>query len=57
MTKADLVRKYYLLTELVNRLQVRLAFAPNDSVASLQCELAKADEAQTWALVLASSDA
>lgn len=54
MTKADLVRKYYLLTELVNRLQVRLSFAPADSVAALQLDLAKADESGTWAAVLAS---
>jgi hypothetical protein len=49
MTKDQLIRKYFLLNELVNRLQLR-----GDSVSALQCELAKAEEAQTWAAILAA---
>jgi hypothetical protein len=44
-------RLYFLLAELVNSLQNLLLFNPKDEIAALQCELAKADEAATWALV------
>jgi hypothetical protein len=54
MTPNQLVLKYFQLAELVNRLQVRLAYHPDDSVAALQWELAKAEEAATWALVRAA---
>jgi hypothetical protein len=55
MSTAALVLRYFQLAELVNRLQVHLAYFPKDSTAALQLDLAKADEAVTWALVLAAT--
>lgn len=56
MTTAQLVVKYFRLAELVNSLQNRLLFDPKDEIAALQCDLAKADEAATWALILAAGN-
>jgi hypothetical protein len=54
MTPAQLVLRYFLLAELVNSLQNRLLFNPKDEIAALQCDLAKAEEAATWALIRAA---
>lgn len=54
MTTDQLIVKYFRLAELVNSLQNRLLFDPKDEIAALQCDLAKAEEAETWALVRAA---
>lgn len=54
MNTDQLIVKYFRLAELVNSLQNRLLFNPKDEIAALQCELAKAEEAATWALIRAA---